>query len=59
VQSATVVYVPGAPFTVTVQASPTIIVADGSTSTITATVTDRYSNPVIDGTSVIRRINLY
>ena len=44
---------PGPPMTVTVIAYPTSIPADGSsTSTITATVLDTYTNPVADGTIV-------
>lgn len=42
------------PATLLLAASPLAIVADGiSTATITATVTDRYNNPVADGTEVI------
>ena len=43
----------GPPATVAVTANPTSITADGSsTSTITATVVDQYSNDVADGTVV-------
>jgi len=49
----TVEFVPGSPFTVTVMADPSSITADGvSTSTITATVVDQYTNPVTDTTVV-------
>ncbi len=51
--STAVQFVPGKPYTVTVEADPTSVVADGvSTSTITATVTDQQSRPVADGTVV-------
>jgi hypothetical protein len=46
-------FVPGEPYTVTVEASPTSITADGvSASTVTATVTDQWQHPVADGTLV-------
>ncbi|NTU63793.1 MAG: DUF11 domain-containing protein [Chloroflexi bacterium] len=51
-QSTAVVFAPGAPFDITVQADPAILVADGSTSSITATVRDQFNNLVADGTSV-------
>ena len=52
-QATEVIFMPGTPFTVTVQASPTVLVADGSsTATITATVTDQFNNFVVDGTSI-------
>ncbi|MFZ5917183.1 MAG: invasin domain 3-containing protein [Chloroflexota bacterium] len=47
------IFVPGEPYTVTLQANPASLVADGSsTSDITATVVDQYANPVADGTVV-------
>ena len=46
-------FIPGAPYTVTLAADPTSIVADGvSTSVISATVVDQYANLVMDGTVV-------
>ncbi|MBC7226325.1 MAG: hypothetical protein H5T61_03740 [Thermoflexales bacterium] len=42
------------PASILLTASPPAIVADGvSTATITAAVTDRYNNPVADGTEVV------
>ncbi len=44
---------PGAPYTLTLAVHPTTLVADGaSTAAITAAVTDRFGNPVADGTAV-------
>lgn len=46
-------FVPGAPYTLTLTADPTSIVADGvSTSVISAAVVDQYANLVTDGTVV-------
>ena len=58
--SSTVVhFVPGEPYTVTVRAEPASIVADGvSTATITATVTDQWEHPIVDGTVVTFTTNL-
>ena len=48
-----VVIVPDPPYTVTLTADPVAIPANGvSTSMLTAMVTDRYGNPVADGTPV-------
>ena len=45
--------VPDPPYTVTLTADPVAIPANGvSTSMLTAMVTDRYGNPVADGTPV-------
>ncbi len=42
------------PATISLIASPSVIVADGvSTATVTATVTDQYDHPVADGTEVV------
>ena len=48
----TVTFTPGLPFTVTLVAAPSSIPVGGSTSTVTATVVDRYGNVVADGTTV-------
>jgi uncharacterized Zn ribbon protein len=49
-----VVFNPDPPYTVTLTANPMTIPANGvSTSTVQATVTDRYGNPVADWTAVI------
>jgi len=48
----TVTFTPGSPYTVTVEAYPPEIPADGYTSTITATVTDQWDNLVSDTTVV-------
>ena len=53
VATATVTLIPGPPYTLTLAVHPTTLVADGSsTAALTATVTDRYGNPVADGTPV-------
>ncbi len=53
VATATLTLVPGAPYTLTLAVHPTTLVADGtSTAAVTATVTDRFGNPVADGTLV-------
>ncbi len=45
--TAQVTFTPGAPFTVTLTATPNVIVANGiSQSVVVATVTDQYGNPV-------------
>ncbi len=49
--TASVVFNPGAPFTLTLQASP-ISLTVGSSSALTATVTDPFGNPVANGTVV-------
>lgn len=54
----TVNFVAGTSSTVTLSASPTSIVANGtSTSTITATVKDQYGHNVADGTNVVFNTN--
>ncbi len=51
--TATVTLIPGPPYTVTLDDHPTTLVADGaSTAALTVTVTDRWGNPVADGTPV-------
>jgi adhesin/invasin len=45
-------FLPAAPFTVTVTASPTSIPVSTGTSAITAAVTDQYGNSVLNGTVV-------
>jgi uncharacterized repeat protein (TIGR01451 family) len=50
--TATATFRPGAPATVTLEAYPLSIPVDGATATITATITDQYSNRVADGTAV-------
>ena len=51
--TATVRLIPGAPYTVALTVHPTTLVADGSsTAALTATVTDRWGNPVANGTPV-------
>jgi len=46
-------FVPGPPVTVSVTAAPISVVADGSsTAVVTATVTDAWDRPVLDGTEV-------
>ncbi|MFQ6058458.1 MAG: Ig-like domain-containing protein, partial [Anaerolineae bacterium] len=51
--STTVDFIPGPPFTLTVEAYPLSIPADGvSTSTITVTVRDQWDHPVADDTVV-------
>ncbi|MGC9082785.1 MAG: invasin domain 3-containing protein [Anaerolineae bacterium] len=53
VATATLTLIPGPPHTLTLVVHPTTLVADGSsTAAITATVTDRFGNPVADGTLV-------
>ena len=49
--SATVIFTPGSPVTVTLQANPTSQ-SVGASSALTATVVDQYGNPVANGTSV-------
>ena len=49
--SATVIFTPGSPITVTLQANPTSQ-SVGASSALTATVVDQYGNPVANGTSV-------
>ena len=48
---ASVVFNPGAPFTVTLLANPASLTV-GTSSALTATVVDRYNNTVLNGTSV-------
>jgi len=48
----TISITPGSPYTVTVEAYPPKIPVDGYTATITATVTDQWTNPVTDTTVV-------
>ena len=48
----TVNIVPGPPYNIGVTANPTYIPIGGATSSVTATVKDRYGNNVADGTSV-------
>ncbi len=55
--TAAVVFTPGAPFTVTLQANPTSRPV-GSTSALTATVVDQYNNPVANATTVTFTSNL-
>ncbi|MBM3134004.1 MAG: hypothetical protein FJZ89_01685 [Chloroflexi bacterium] len=50
--TAIVTFTPGLPFTVTLVAVPPSIPIGGSTSTVTATVVDKYGNRVTDGTVV-------
>ena len=50
--TANVIFNPGPPYTVTVEAYPTRIPVRGFTSTITAIVKDQHDNPVADGTVV-------
>gem|GEM_PF-1212478 len=50
--TAIVTFTPGLPFTVTLVAVPPSIPIGGSTSTVTATVVDKYGNRVADGTTV-------
>jgi hypothetical protein len=50
--TASVIFNPSLPYTVTVEAYPTSIPVRGSTSTITSTVKDQYSNLVADETVV-------
>ncbi len=50
--TASVVFNPGAPFTLTLQASPTSLTVGGS-SALTTTVTDQFGNFVANGTSVV------
>ena len=52
VGTAVVTFTPGLPFTATLMAVPPSILAGGSTSTVTATVVDRYNNHVAEGTVV-------
>jgi uncharacterized repeat protein (TIGR01451 family) len=49
--TASVVFNPGTPYTLTVLPNPTTLTVDG-TSTLTATVVDQYNNPVANATSV-------
>jgi len=49
--SASVIFTPGAPYTLTLQANPTSQTV-GASSTLTATVVDQYGNAVLNGTSV-------
>jgi parallel beta-helix repeat protein len=46
-----VTFIPGAPFTLTLTAVPDALSVDAS-STLTATATDQYGNPVADGTTI-------
>jgi parallel beta-helix repeat protein len=46
-----VTFIPGAPFTLTLTAVPDTLSVDAS-STLTATATDQYGNPVADGTTI-------
>jgi hypothetical protein len=50
--TANVIFNPGLPYTVTVEAYPTRIPVRGFTSTITAIVKDHHGDPVTDGTVV-------
>jgi len=50
--TATVTFAPGASFTVTLTAHPTMLPINGATAWLTATVTDEFSNPVADGTII-------
>jgi hypothetical protein len=50
--TATVVFNPGAPYTVTLEANPTTDLELDETSYLTATVVDEYNNDVADGTTV-------
>jgi len=52
VGTAIVTFTAGLPFTVTLVAVPPSIPIGGSTSTVTATVVDKYGNRVADGTTV-------
>ncbi|MBM3133761.1 MAG: hypothetical protein FJZ89_00390 [Chloroflexi bacterium] len=54
----TVTFTPGLPFTVALLAVPPRIPVGGSTTTVTATVVDRYNNRVTDGTVVTFATNL-
>jgi parallel beta-helix repeat protein len=49
--TALVTFTPGAPFTLTLTATPATLPV-GNSSTLTATATDQYGNPVADGTVV-------
>ena len=55
--SATVIFTPGSPFTVTLQANPTSQ-SVGASSTLTATVVDQFGNPVPNGTNVTFASNI-
>jgi len=53
VGAASITVTPDLPYTLTLQANPTMLMANGaSTSAITATVVDQFGNPVADNTSV-------
>jgi len=52
---ASVVFTPAGPFSISVTIEPDRLPAGGARATITACVTDRYGNPVADGT----RVDLY
>jgi adhesin/invasin len=49
--TAQVTFTPGAPFTLTLTAVPTTLPV-GNSSTLTATATDQFGNPVADGTTI-------
>jgi hypothetical protein len=49
--TALVTFTPGAPFTLTLTATPATLPV-GNSSTLTATATDQYGNPVADGTTI-------
>jgi parallel beta-helix repeat protein len=49
--TALVTFTPGAPFTLTLTAVPATLPV-GNSSTLTATATDQYGNPVADGTTI-------
>jgi parallel beta-helix repeat protein len=49
--TAQVTFTPGAPFTLTLTAVPATLPV-GNSSTLTATATDQYGNPVADGTTI-------
>jgi len=49
--TAQVTFTPGAPFTLTLNAAPTTLPV-GNSSALTATATDQYGNPVMDGTAI-------
>jgi hypothetical protein len=52
-------FIAGEPYTVTAEADPDSVVANGvATSNISATVVDQYNNPVADGTVVTFTTNL-
>ena len=55
--SATVIFTPGSPVTVTLQANPTSQ-SVGASSTLTATVVDQFGNPVTNGTNVTFASNI-